>query len=264
MLRQNSSLNDPQRNGQAPADNNAVFYDEAAGDSDRFDVQESLNQIEELILDSPRVPLTGRTLINEDELLDQLDNVRLNLPSAFQEAVQLLKQRDEILTEAEQYAQEIVATAEKQAAAILNDMTIIRQAEQQAQQLRSQVEQECAALKAQTLAEVEQLQRQARQEWEDMRQGAIVECQTIQQDADAYADQVLKRMETQFAEMLHVIQNGRQQLYDRQQRTIDADPNARRDLPGTAPVDSRQQALGGHQHRPIQPMQPPRNPRPRR
>lgn len=287
MLRQDSSLNDPQRNGQAPADNSAAFYDEAAGDADRFDVQEGLNQIEEIVLDSPRLPLTGRTLILEDELLDQLDAVRLNLPTAFQEAVQLVKQRDEILTEAEQYAQEIVATAEKQAAAILNDMTIIRQAEQQAQQLRTQVEQECAALRAQTLGEIEQLQRQARQEWEDMRQGALVECQAIQQDADAYADQVLKRMEGQFAEMLHVLQNGRQQLFEKHGRTLESSAAPQgHDLPGAPPptsqrqLDSRQQYVDPRQQQqrptgnqpqrpsiqpiqpqPPQPPQPPRNPR---
>lgn len=239
-----------------------VLYEEAASTPGRFDIQEALNQIEEIVLDSPRLPLVGRTMINEDELLDQLDNVRLNLPPAFQQSVQLLKQRDEILTEAEQYAQEIVATAEKQAAAILNDMTIIRQAEQQAQQLQLQTEQECAALRNQTLDEVEQLQQQARQEWEEMRARAIAECENIQRDADAYAEQVLQRMESQFGEMLNVLSNGRQQLSDRR-AAIDAEASNTRPAipnrpgpPGTAAVNPRQ--IGTQQRQPIQPMQPPR------
>jgi F0F1-type ATP synthase membrane subunit b/b' len=257
MLPQNPSLNEPQRNGQAPVEGSSVFYNEAGpANTGRFDIQEALNQIEELILDSPRLPLTGRTLIHEDEVLDQLDTVRMNLPSAFQEAVNILQQRDGILTEAEQYAQEIVATAEKQAAAILNDMTIIRQAEQQAQQLRSQVEQDCATLRAQTLSEIEQLRNQACQEWEDMRNRALTEGQAIQQDADAYADQVLQRMEGQFTEMLHVLRNGRQQLYQRQQQRGTEPTSLRRDLAGSPPVDPRQRQLGT-QHRPIQPLQPP-------
>ncbi|NEP16910.1 MAG: hypothetical protein F6J97_08380 [Leptolyngbya sp. SIO4C1] len=226
-------------------------------------MQEALNQIEELILDSPRVPMSGRTLINEDDILDQLDSVRVNLPSAFEEATQLLQQREEILTEAEQYAQEIVATAEKQAAAILNDMAIVRQAEQQAQQLRSQTEQEAAALRAKTMAEIEQLQRQARQEWEDMRSRAVTECQAIQQDADAYADQVLQRMEGQFTEMLGVLRNGRQQLYTKQQRIIEAEPEPPRAGPPMAEPRSRQQ-VGMPQPRSVPPLQPPRNPRQRR
>ena len=180
--------------------------------SERFNVQQELDRIEEIVLESTRVPVYGKTLISEDELLDQLDVVRVNLPAAVQESVQIVQEREEILNEAEQYAQEIVAAAEKQAAAILNEMSIIRQAEAQAAQLRTQTEQECDALRAQTLGEIEQLQNQARQEWEETRSRTVTEAKTIQEDADTYADQVLGNMEQQFMEMLHILRNGRQQI----------------------------------------------------
>ena len=225
MVRQEPPLNDPRLNGQMADDGAGQQAGQAAPAAvGGFDIQDALNQIEESVLDSPRLPVMGRTMINEDDLLDQLDAVRLNLPSAFQEAQQLLEQRNEILSEAEQYAQEIITTAEKQAAAILNETVILRQAEQQAQQLRLQVEQECAALRSQTMMEIEQLQTQTNQECEEMRKSAITECHAIQTDADTYADQVLQRMETQFSEMLGVISNGRQQLYERQQRARQSAP----------------------------------------
>jgi len=180
--------------------------------SERFNIQQELDRIEEIVLESPRFPLTGKTMISEDELLDQLDVVRVNLPAAVQESVQIVQEREEILNEAEQYAQEVVSAAEKQAATILNEMSLIRQAEAQANQLRTQTEQECDALRAQTLSEVEQLQNQARQEWEEMRSRTVSEAKTIQEDADTYADQVLGNMEQQFTEMLHILRNGRQQI----------------------------------------------------
>ncbi len=180
--------------------------------SERFNIQQELDRIEEIVLESPRFPLTGKTMISEDELLDQLDVVRVHLPAAVQESVQIVQEREEILGEAEQYAQEIVTAAEKQAATILNEMSLIRQAEAQANQLRTQTEQECDALRAQTLNEVEQLQNQARQEWEEMRIRTVSEAKTIQEDADTYADQVLGNMEQQFMEMLHILRNGRQQI----------------------------------------------------
>ena len=231
-------INDPRLNGQATQPDVPQQPSNAA--SAGFDIQEALNQIEESVLDSPRLPVMGRTMINEDDLLDQLDAVRLNLPSAFQEAQQLLEQRNEILGEAEQYAQEIITTAEKQAAAILNETTILRQAEQQAQQLRMQVEQECAALRSQTMMEIEQLQTQTKQECEELRKTAIAECHAIQTDADTYADQVLQRMETQFSEMLGVISNGRQQLYERQQRARQiAQPGSETASPAPTPTLGR-------------------------
>ena len=273
MVRREPPVNDPRLNGQAaPADDALYQQQQPVGKASEpiagFDIQDALNQIEEAVLDSPRLPVMGRTMINEDDLLDQLDAVRLNLPGAFQQAQQLLEQRNEILTEAEQYAQEIVTTAEKQAAVILNETTILRQAEQQAQQLRLQVEQECAALRSQTMMEIEQLQVQTKQECDDLRKTSIAECHAIQTDADTYADQVLQRMETQFSEMLDVISNGRQQLYERQQRARQTAPppapaseppslNRRPAVPSRPPAPQRPPA--GQQSY-IQPTQQPRPP----
>ncbi len=189
---------------------NGEYYKNPA--SERFNIQQELDRIEEIVLESQRVPLWGKTAVSEDELLDQLDVVRVNLPAAVQESVQIVQQREEILMEAEQYAQEIITAAEKQAAAILNEMSIIRQAEAQAAQLRAQTEQECDTLRTQTMNEVEQLRVQARQEWEEMRTRTVNEAQTIQEDADTYADQVLENMERQFMEMLHILRNGRQKI----------------------------------------------------
>jgi len=51
------------------------------------DIQEELNRLEDIVLSSMRIPLTGRTLIDEDKLLEQLDFIRLSLPAVFQEAI---------------------------------------------------------------------------------------------------------------------------------------------------------------------------------
>ncbi|MEM7794104.1 MAG: ATP synthase F0 subunit B [Cyanobacteria bacterium P01_C01_bin.118] len=268
MVRQEPPINDPRLNGQTAQAEDILSQPEGArvAPATGFDIQDALNQIEESVLDSPRLPVMGRTMINEDDLLDQLDAVRLNLPSAFQDAQKLLEQRNEILGEAERYAQDIVTTAEKQAAAILNETVILRQAEQQAQQLRLQVEQECAALRSQTMLEIQQLQTQTKQECDDMRKSAISECHAIQTDADTYADQVLQRMETQFSEMLGVISNGRQQLYERQQRarqiavppTSGDDLLTRRPTPSTQRPSASQPSTSFPQQPPSQrPQQPP-------
>ena len=212
---------------------------------ERFNIQQELDRIEEIVLESPRVPLSGKTMISEDELLDQLDVVRVNLPAAIQESVQIVQQREEILLEAEQYAQEIITSAEKQAAAILNEMSIVRQAESQAAQLRAQTEQECAQLRAQTLAEIEQLQNQARQEWEETRSRTVSEAKTIQEDADTYADQVLESMERQFMEMLHVLRNGRQKIQGGQSLDLETTTPQAQINPATGTVRpiSRREAI---------------------
>jgi F0F1-type ATP synthase membrane subunit b/b' len=177
-----------------------------------------------MILASPRIPLTGKTLVDEEQLLDQLDLVRLNLPSAFQKAQDIIHQKEAILAEAEDYAQQIAAMAEQRAAQIMDELGIVRQAEREAQQIRQQLQEECKTLQQQTLQDIEQKRRQARQEVEEMRQQAMSEQREIQQEADEYADGVLGDVERRLSDMLRVIRNGRQQLGIDMPRNLGGEP----------------------------------------
>ncbi|MBE9009307.1 hypothetical protein IQ250_03720 [Pseudanabaenaceae cyanobacterium LEGE 13415] len=209
MLRQDSpsispdGFTQPDRRHDAPRDVQRVGS---------LDIQRELNRLEEMILDSPRIPLSRRTLIDEEQFLDQLDLVRLSLPEAFHEAMQIAQHRDEILDQAEQYAQEMVEEAERRAAQMLNETGIIQRAEQEAQQIRNSVQQECEAIQQQTMAQIEQMRRQAQQDLEEMRRLAIEESEDVQNGADEYADKVLRDMEAQMSEMLRIVRNGRAQL----------------------------------------------------
>lgn len=177
------------------------------------DVQQELDIMEDMVLNSPRLPMTGKTLVDEEQLLDQLDMVRLNLPGAFQMAQEVIGRRDEVIQEAENYGRQILASAEARAAELTDELGIIRQAEVEAQQIRQQIQQECDVLREQTLAEVDQIRQQARQELEEMRQAALADKAQIQQDADDYADHVLQDMEQRLNEMMRIVRNGRQQLH---------------------------------------------------
>jgi len=189
-------------------------------------IQKELDRLEEVVLDSQT--LFGQTLVREDQLLRQLDLIRLSLPEAFRRAEDLLQRRQEILDEAEHLAQEIVHRAQQQAAQILDERRIVQQAEYQAQQIRQQVQQEARTLKDQTLGELEQLRGQVYQELEQTRRQKLAECQALQTGADNYADgvlahleqQLLNRLERDLGEMLRVVRNGRQQLRQGANRSL--------------------------------------------
>ncbi len=177
-----------------------------------FDIQQELNQLEELIIDSPRIILSPWRIVDEDEFLDQLDLVRVNLPKAFAQALDVLRQKEEILMDAEDYAQDIIETAERRASEILNELGIIQQAEREASQIRQQVQQECDKLQRSTLSEVEQIRRNTQQELEELRRLTLAECEDMNYGADEYADAVLNRIEGQLSQMLGIIRNGRNQI----------------------------------------------------
>lgn len=177
-----------------------------------LDVQQQLTQLEEIIFDSPHIPLTGITLVEEEKLLDQLDIIRASLPEVIATAMDVLQQKAQLIVEAEEYAEEIMSAAERRAAQLLDEMTLIRQAEQTAEQMRQESEQECQILKQTFASEVEESRRLAYEEIKELRELALTESEEIQQGADQYANQVLSGLESQLQQMLGVVRNGRQQL----------------------------------------------------
>ena len=195
-------------NGAADSGNDSAG---AAGNTGS-NIQLELNRLEEMVLDSPRVPFGRRTLVDEEQLLDQLDTIRLSLPAAFREAEAIVRQREQILTEAQRQAQEIIGMAKQQASRSVEETAVMRQAQMDAEILRQQVDEECAVARQQLLAELDQTRESTILELEELRRTAIAECEAIQDGADDYADRGLSNIERQLSEMLRVIRNGRQQL----------------------------------------------------
>jgi cell division septum initiation protein DivIVA len=178
-----------------------------------FDIQRELDHLEEIIYESLSIPFVRLTLVDEEKLISQLDLVRLNLPEAFERALAVIAQKQEILQQAEAYAQRIIQSAQQRAAEILDETGIIQHAEREASQIRHQVQQECQTLQQQTVTEIEQSRRAVTQELQQLRQQTLAECREIQEGADSYADSILANLERQLSEMLKVVHNGRQQIH---------------------------------------------------
>jgi vacuolar-type H+-ATPase subunit H len=175
-------------------------------------ISDEIDTLEELILNGTRIPFTDKTLVNEDILTHQLDSIRLNLPDCLLQATQILQQREQILLEAQNYAQKIVENAQRRAAQLLDESRIVQQAESQAHQIRRKVQQDCENLQRKTISEVEQIRQKIQQEAIKTRQQAIAEAEDIQNEADNYADLVLSKLENDLSGMLRVVTNGRQQV----------------------------------------------------
>ncbi len=178
-----------------------------------FDIQQGLARLQEMIYESFHIPISRWTIIDEDKLIEQLELIVTKIPEAIKKALAVLDQEQDIIAEAEIYAQRIIQSANQQAAKILDESGIIQQAQQEANQIRQQVQQECEAIQGQTMAEIEQLRQVTTSEMEQLRQNSLADARKIQDGADEYADAVLNRLEQQLGEMLGVVRNGRQQLY---------------------------------------------------
>ncbi len=203
MLRQN-----------LPTNQNGVSAIERV-DQDDLEVTQELMRLEEMILESPSIPFSNRTLIDEDHVLDQLDQIRKVLPQSIQAAEDILRRKSEMLRQADAQVNNMLSQAQQRAAQILDESGIIQQAQREAQQIRQQVNQECAAAQAQVLAEMERIQQQTYQLIEEKKRQTLEECEQLYQDANLYADRVLEEMELRLTQMINQVRNGRQDLQPR-------------------------------------------------
>ncbi len=185
----------------------------ATHQSQGLELQQQLQRLEEIIvLDGLKMPLTRRTVVDEEQLLSQLLAVERSIPDTIRAADNILQSKEEILSRANQYAEDLIQSAEQRAAQIADELTIIQQAEMEAQHLRKQVQTEIDTMRQRNISEVERVRRQTQQEIEAMRHNAHAECEHIQHEADRYAEQVLKELEDRLGHMMNVVHNGRAHL----------------------------------------------------
>jgi hypothetical protein len=128
-----------------------------------IDILYLLDRLEEVLNSGSRLPLFGsRTLIDEQECLDILDQIRVALPEEIKQARRINGERDGIIAEAEARAQQIVREAEERAAEKVEEHSLVRQAESRAQQVEDDAERRSAEIRREadeyaydTLAELE-------------------------------------------------------------------------------------------------------------
>ena len=175
-------------------------------------VSDEIDRLEETILNSPRVPLTGKTMVNEEEILAQLDAIRASLPEIVTTAQKILRYKDLLIRETQQQVQQILAEANQRAYQVANELGVIERSERKAIEIRQIALAECEQLRQQNAIEIERVRNHNIQEIERMRQQVMRECAEVQDGADEYAEQILHNMEHQLTDILQAIQCGRERL----------------------------------------------------
>jgi len=100
-----------------------------------MDVLKILEEFEEKILDSPKIPLTGKVLIDEEELLTFVDKIRSMLPDEISKAKGVLESREKLITKAKNEAEEILERAKQQGERWLSESEMLKIAEERAREI---------------------------------------------------------------------------------------------------------------------------------
>lgn len=100
-----------------------------------MDIMEIVDMLEETIDKASAVPLTGKVMVDRDELLDYIQEIRLVYPDELKEAKWVKEERQRILSEAESRAEAIQKNAEETQMQLIDEHEITKRAYEQANEL---------------------------------------------------------------------------------------------------------------------------------
>ncbi|HET6352093.1 MAG TPA: ATPase [Coriobacteriia bacterium] len=144
-----------------------------------MDIMALIDRIEEIVDNAKGVPFTQQKMVEPDALYDIIDEIRAQYPDELKQARWIVKERQEMLEEAEKEANRILEEARERAQALANEQEVVRLAETQAADIVDK----------------------ARQQEREMRLGA-----------EDYADEMLANLEVNLGKLLTAVQRGRDRM----------------------------------------------------
>jgi len=138
-----------------------------------------LDRLEQLVQESPRMPLGNRALVNVGELLDLIAKIRDALPEEIKQADRLASDTQRLIEQGRSEAERIVREAEEYAARLVSESEVLRRAQAEAKRI------------------IEEAQRRAKE---------------MEEGADAYAEGVLRNLQEHLERTLRTVRKGRSEL----------------------------------------------------
>lgn len=103
-----------------------------------MEILQLVDQFEELLNRGWRVPFSSSLIVNAEDCLRLIDQMRISIPSAIKESERMVGERDRILRDTQLQGQEIIAHAEQQALEIVSEHAITDQAREEAERIIAQ------------------------------------------------------------------------------------------------------------------------------
>ena len=138
-----------------------------------------LETIEEMLENSKSIPFSNKGVIDKEEMLEIIKEIRLKLPDELKQAKWIKEERQRILVEAQKEADDIVKEAENRIISMIDEHEITRKAYEQ---------------KAEIIETANEMSRE------------------ISKGTKDYADNILQSLESSLIKALEIVQNNRKEL----------------------------------------------------
>ena len=145
-----------------------------------MDIMALIDRIEEIVDNAKGVPFSATSkMVDSDKIYEVVDEVRAQYPDELKQARWIVKERQEMLEEAEKEANRILEEARDRAQALANETEVVRLAQAQA---------------------------------DDIMEKARTQEREIRLGAEDYADEMLANLEVNLGKLLTAVQRGRDRL----------------------------------------------------
>lgn len=95
----------------------------------KIDISFLIDRLETLMNTSRRVPLTSGAMVNRDECLEIIDQMRITIPQQIEQARRIEEDVDRVLALAHEEAKSVIDQAHVEAERVLNERGLLEEAE---------------------------------------------------------------------------------------------------------------------------------------
>jgi cell division septum initiation protein DivIVA len=113
-----------------------------------MDLIERVDELQVLIEEAKAVPLSSSVVINRDEFLELLAQLKEQIPDEIRQARWMARDRDELLARARKEADRIIADAREQRDRLLSRTEIVHAAEREAERIVEEGKDRAARMRA--------------------------------------------------------------------------------------------------------------------
>ena len=140
-----------------------------------MNIHEAIDRLEYVIAHSRQIPLTRTVVVDQEEVLTCIDDLRLSLPDEIKQARWTLQEQQRLLSEAQAEAARTVSRAGERAQTMIGQHDLVKRAEKQA---------------------------------EAMLREASVKAEETRRAADRYASDVMQSLESQLLRTVATVKKG--------------------------------------------------------
>jgi cell division septum initiation protein DivIVA len=168
------------------------------------DILHLIDRLEELVGEARRLPVGGSLVVSRQRLLDLIDRMRVAVPKEVYDAREVIEKREEVLADASAEASRLIARAQEEVETRLKETEVVKAAEERARQILAHAQ-----------ARMEELSREAEAQAAARLDDAQASAREQMREADVYALQTLKKLETELSGFITTVQRGMETLEKR-------------------------------------------------